>query len=92
MKIVINVSDCAFSVSPTVAECLGVDEFEDSKEFRTNPELIEFLERCGTEFTSGDLAKLEVREVPDQTTDWRVVTGERGSESLFYVVDGKLYG
>ena len=53
---------------------------------------IEFMERCGTEFASGNLAKLEVVEVPDQTTDWRIVTDERGSERLFYVVDGKLYG
>ena len=38
----------------------------------------------------GDFAKLEVVEIPDNTTDYEF-DEEDGYESIIYVVDGKIH-
>ena len=84
MKIVINRCWGGFSVSQAVLKELGFEkdygylENEDFgiksdnyQQYRSNPRLIEAIEKVGLEEASGDLAVLDIREVPDDV-DWYI--------------------
>lgn len=89
MKIVINSCFGGFSLSDFAVQTLGLESnysFID----RTDPELIYIIEKFGSEACSGDLSALKVVEIPDNTTDWELEEYD-GSESIIYVVDGKIH-
>ena len=87
MKVVIN--DCfgGFSVSEKAKEMLGWDSVYDC-ESRDDPELIRVVEQLGEE-ANGAYANLEIVEIPDEATDWRIFDYD-GAESVWYVLDGKM--
>ena len=105
MKIVINECYGGFSIANNQAifKALNIDnEYADVS--RTDPVLIDLVERemsmnprkTGYPFfgnynkiVSGLCARLKVVEIPDEATDWKIDEYD-GSESLIYVVDGKI--
>jgi hypothetical protein len=88
MKVVINECFGGFSVSDFVVEQLGLDS--PRRVNRVDERLITLIEEYGSEKCSGRHACLSVVEMPDNTTDWEISEYD-GSETLIYVVDGKLY-
>lgn len=86
MKIVIN--DCfggfgfsdEFSATYPDAVCLG----------RTNEKLITALEKFGLDKASSKYAKLIIADIPDTATDYMILEYD-GSETLYYVINGKIY-
>ena len=80
MKVVINTCYGGFSVSKKVYEKLGMEwdkygylkngDFsivsDNYNAYRCDPRLIEAIESIGTEKSSGDLAKLDIIEIPDE--------------------------
>jgi beta-glucanase (GH16 family) len=82
MKIVINgdFGGYGFGVAEEFEDFVGM--FSDD---RTNSNLIEFVESHPHE--CGDLV---VAVIPDTATDWEIDEYD-GSESVTYVVDGKIY-
>lgn len=73
MKIVINRCYGGFEISKEAYEYTGRiakdDRFicNDSMELRTDPKLIEFIEKYGSERASSECSKLVVEEVPKGT-------------------------
>ena len=88
MKVVINECFGGFSVSDFVIEQLGLDSPYGVN--RVDERLITLIEEYGSEKCSGWCADLTVVEIPDNTTDWEISEYD-GSETLIYVVDGKLH-
>lgn len=86
MKIVIN--DCfggfgfsdEFSAAYPDAVCLG----------RTNEKLIAALEEFGLNEASSKYAELIIADIPDTATDYMILEYD-GSETLYYVINGKIY-
>jgi len=85
MKIVINTDYGGFSVSKKVYDELGFkwkghgylknDDFGiesgDYYAYRADPRLIKAIEKIGEKEASGDLASLEIVEIPDDV-DWEI--------------------
>ena len=88
MKIVINTCFGGFSVSKKVMKEMGWDSPYDCED-RTDPKLIEIVERLGDE-ANGEYADLVIVDIPEEATDWHLDNYD-GSESIVYVVDGKLF-
>lgn len=90
MKTVINTCYGGFSLSEEAYKFLGLewDGYGYAIKDRTDEKLINCVEVLGDK-ASGDCARLEVVEIPDDATDWRVDEYD-GSESIIAVVDGKL--
>jgi len=85
MKIVINVDWGGFGLSEEAYKELGLewDGFGyafNGYECRTNPKLVEVVERLGSERASGHFAKLKVIEIPDGI-DW-VIYNYDGIETV----------
>lgn len=93
MKIVINGNYGGFAMSPEACELLHTAWYDDSNEVRTNPILIDRVER-GLEERSNihsDLhSDLQVVEIPDEATDY-IITDYDGIETCYYVLDGKIH-
>ena len=87
MKLIINTCYGGFSVSKEWAERLGIHN-HDEENLRYNAELISAIE--AGEDVNGACANLEVVELPDNCTDYYIEEYD-GSESVIYVVDGKLH-
>lgn len=87
MKLIINTCYGGFSVSKEWAERLGV-YCHDEENLRYNTELISAIE--AGENVNGTYADLKVVELPENCTDYYVDEYD-GSESVIYVVDGKLH-
>lgn len=87
MKLIINTCYGGFSVSKEWAERLGV-YYHDEENLRYNTELISAIE--AGENVNGTYANLKVVELPENCTDYYVDEYD-GSESVIYVVDGKLH-
>lgn len=87
MKLIINTCYGGFSVSKEWAERLGV-YCRDEENLRYNTELISAIE--AGENVNGTYADLKVVELPENCTDYYVDEYD-GSESVIYVVDGKLH-
>ena len=88
MKVIIN--DCygGFSVSEAVMKEMGWESPYDCSD-RTDPKLIEVVERLGKD-ANGGCASLRVVEIPEEATDWRLEEYD-GAETVWYVLDGKMY-
>ena len=88
MKIVVNKCYGGFGLSKEAVDMLGKDNeyYEDD---RTNPALIEVVEKLGNK-ANGNFAKLTIIEIPDEATDYNISYYD-GMETLIYVVNGKLY-
>lgn len=86
MKIVIN--DCfggfgfsdEFSAAYPDAVCLD----------RTNEKLIAALEEFSLDKASSKYVKLIIADIPDTATDYMIQEYD-GSETLYYVINGKIY-
>lgn len=87
MKIIINVCFGGFGVDEEIEKKLGLEAMNEDK-IRHNPELIALIE-SGVD-VSDEFAKLEVVELPDDCTDYYIDEYD-GSESIIYVVNGKLH-
>ena len=88
MKFVLNKCFGGPSLSGWAAGQLNLDSCYDVD--YDSPELIDLIERHGSEKVSGSCAKLKVVEIPDNATDWEFDEYD-GIESIIYVVDGKIY-
>ena len=88
MKFVLNACYGGFGLSDFALEALGVENKYALK--RNDPKLVELVETYGSEKVSSRYAELVVEEIPDTTTDWTIQEYD-GSETLIYVVDGKLH-
>lgn len=86
MKMLLNKDWGGFGVKEETLKRLGLTNCY-SHELRTNPILIAIVE--AGENIDGPNACLEVREIPDNTTDWDIVEND-GWEDLVYVVNGKI--
>lgn len=91
MKIVLNRCYGGFWLSAKAEEILGWSfDDGDPTDLRTDPRLIDLIEKEGSEFCSRSYgSNLVVAEISDTATDW-VITENDGFESIFYVVDGKI--
>lgn len=65
-----------------ISEKMGIDQWDDSKDVRTNPTLIEYVRA----YPYGDLA---LAEIPDDATDWDYWEYD-GAERVYYVQNGKI--
>jgi hypothetical protein len=88
MKMVINCCFGGFSVKDEILERLGLDE--DAVDLRYDPQLIAEIEERGSEAVSDTYSRLEVVELPANTTD-HFINRYDGLETVFYVVDGKIH-
>ena len=88
MKIVINTCYGGFSLSDEAIERLNLDSPYAEVE-RTDEALIALIEEIGSYRVSGRCAKLQIVNLPDDTTDWEISEYD-GAEEVIYVVDGKL--
>jgi hypothetical protein len=85
MKIIVHNEWGIFEVPKEVQELIDCDEYNDSREIRTDLRFINWLEKHNyyeDEF--------KIIEVPDNTTDFAIADYD-GMETLYYVVDGKIY-
>ena len=57
---------------------------------RTNPNAVRIVEELGSKAVSGSSSHIEVVQIPDTATDWQISDYD-GSESVIYVVDGKIH-
>lgn len=93
MKLVINGTFGGFAMSPTTCELLHTTWYDDSNEVRTNPILIDRVERGleGRINIRSDLhSNLQVVEIPDGATDYMIIDYD-GIETCYYVLDGKIH-
>ena len=87
MKIVINgdFGGFGFGVAEQYEGFVRKFNWMNHTEGRTAPELVEFVETHPDE--CGDLC---IATIPDEATDWEIDEYD-GSESVIYVVNGKIY-
>ena len=87
MKIVIN--DCfgGYGLSEDFLNKYG-EEIEELG--RNDPKLVSAVEEFGEEEASDFAAKLCIKEIPDDSTDYYIDEYD-GAESIIYVKDGKLH-
>lgn len=88
MELVINRCWGGFSLSEKACEILGLDSPYADVE-RDDYRLVAVVRLLGDE-VNGCHSKLEVVELPFETTDW-MVNEYDGMESVIYVVDGKIH-
>lgn len=88
MEIVVNRCWGRFSLSEEACESLGLDSLYDDVD-RDDYRLVAVVRLLGDK-ANGSNAKLEVIELPFETTDW-VINDYDGMETVYYVVDGKIY-
>lgn len=84
MKIVINECYGGLEVSDWAVKKLHLES--RYRVNRTNEALIKLIEEFGDKVGEG----LEVVELPENTTDWMVISDD-GYETIYYVVDGKIH-
>lgn len=85
MKFVLSKSFGGFDLSNWAKEQVGCSEPE-----HYDPKLIALIEEYGSAKCSGEGSRLEVIEIPDNTTDYDFDEYD-GWETIIYVVNGKLY-
>lgn len=85
MKLVINTCFGNFHIKPEIVENYRLYKSDD---IRTDKKLIALIE-SGID-CNGMCSKLAVVEIPDEATDY-YINDYDGVESVFYVVDGKIY-
>ena len=87
MKIVINTCCGCFGVNEAWCETHGFD-CDDEDSLRESAELISAIENG--EDVNGYYAALDIVRIPDESTDYLIVTDD-GYESIIYVVNGKIH-
>lgn len=87
MKLVINTCWGGFSLCDWARRELGYES--DYSVARDDERLIEMIERFGSECISAEYSRLEVVELPEETTDYMIEEYD-GKEKVIYVVGGKL--
>ena len=87
MKIVIN--DCfgGFELSNEALQTLGVKR--SAQVARTDSRLIKMVEE-DADNVNASCSNLAIVEIPDESTDWMIQDYD-GTETVFYVLDGKIY-
>lgn len=91
MKIVLNRKYGGFGLSNSAKELLNIPTSEYVFDYdRTDKELISIIEKYGSDYVSDRLAKLEVFNIPDKATDWKINEYD-GVEEVWYVLDGKIH-
>ena len=90
MKLVINTRYGGFGLSAASCKLLDCRPYDyNDIDMRTDEKLISVVEKLGNE-ASGSMAALEVVEIPDDYTDSMILDYD-GIETVYYVVDGKIY-
>lgn len=92
-KILVNKCYGGFNFSDEMKKELGARlgcEILWDDEYAMNPEAIALFEEHGSEWASGQCAKLKLVELPIKTTDFHINDYD-GYESVVYVVGGKLH-
>jgi len=94
MKVVINTCYGGFDIPEELHDHFYDDsgyEIPDANP-RTDKVLIDFIETHGDDdnFYVFGYSSLRVVEIPDNATDW-IITDYDGLETIYYVVDGKIY-
>lgn len=93
MKIVINKCYGGFGLSEKAMNALGFAHMWEARQFfeeHRNDERLVALVQYDAKGMSGICADLDVVEIPDDATDWRVDEYD-GMESVTYVRNGRLY-
>ena len=87
MRVVINVNFGGFSLLEEFCKKYNMDKYDDIK--RTDERLIKFVmsHKNSVEVFCG---RLVAKEIPDNATDY-IITEYDGAESIYYVLDGKIY-
>lgn len=87
MRVVINVSFGGFSLPEEFCKKYNMDKYDDIK--RTDERLVKFVisHKNSVEVFCG---RLVAKEIPDNATDY-IITEYDGAESIYYVLDGKIY-
>ena len=90
-KIAINKCYGNFNLSQTVQRELGISSAYaySSEKLRTDKKLIEALEKAG-EWKGGPYSKIVIVEIPDEITDYKIISYD-GMETVLYVIDGKIH-
>jgi len=93
MRVAINSCYGGFDVSEKAKEMFDISTDDAFKyrcgDNRTDEKLLSAIEELGAEVNT-DTSYLEIVEVPDDATDY-VVIEDDGKESIYYVVNGKIY-
>ena len=103
MEVLINKCFGGFSVSKKAVEDIGkLGDYLNSRvvntggedvvyddELRYNDALIKLYKEKGSEYISGSFAELELVEIPDEATDYKLYEYD-GNEWVVYVLGGKL--
>lgn len=81
-----------FALSDELMGLLGTtDPYEyDDCSTRSDERLVSLVGQLGSKRASGYFAQLEVVELPEGTTDYRISEYD-GFERVWYAVDGKIY-
>lgn len=88
VELVVNRCWGGFSLSKLACEALGLsDSYADIA--RDDYRLVATV-RLLDEKANGNFARLEIVELPFETTDWHIEDYD-GCETVIYVVDGKLH-
>lgn len=87
MKIVVNACYGGFSLPEEFAKSIGLEYTFDGQIERTDPRLIEYVEKNPDDH--GRYSNLVVEEIPDEATDF-IIQEYDGSETILYVLDGKI--
>lgn len=87
MKIVVNRDYVGFGIKQKYVDALGYEW--DWNVPRTDSGLIELVERLGPTEIADVFADLEIVEIPDSASDWRIVE-YNGAECVLYVLDGRI--
>lgn len=95
MKVVLNKCYGGFGVSVAVMNMLedfglDYDMVYDDYNTRFNKDLINIIEEYGTNFCSGYVSNLQIVEISDNITDYKIKEYD-GYETIIYVVNGLLF-
>ena len=90
MKIVLNKCYGGFSLSKYALDKLGLTLDDVFSMNRTDPCLIELVEKEPDKVSTPFFANLKVVEIPNYATAWELNEYD-GYETITYVVEGKLY-
>ena len=87
MRIVININFGGFSLPEEFCKKYNMDKYDDIE--RTDERLVKFVvsHKNSVEIPYG---RLVAEEIPDNATDY-MITEYDGAESVYYVLDGKIY-
>lgn len=84
MLLVINSAFGGFEVPEHIAKKIGCSTSDNTREIRTNPELIAWVKEQPEE-----TRELDIAEIPDDATDWMMIEYD-GSETVYACVNGHI--